>query len=119
MSEYLILLVELHNTFTLLQEARKQLREQETESGKQWIKDIYKELLTINGKLLNDYNDEYLELTETIEAAALSTQYLKIDRFLSSGYFSQITHRLGCLRRQKTQLLKLFTPTTPELTERI
>jgi len=116
MSEYLILLIELHNTFSLFLEARKQQKEQPTANGKEWINDIFSELLKMNSKLLN-YTNEFIELSETIEKAAADAQYIKIDQFLSVGYFSQIKHRLNVLKLQKTELLNMFEPTEPDLKE--
>ena len=116
MSEYLILLIELHNTFTLFLEARKQNKEQPTADGKTWLYDIFTELLTMNNKLLN-YQNEFLELSETIEAAAVNPQYIKIDQFLSVGYFTDIQNRLKALRMQKNILLDLFEQTAPDLKE--
>jgi hypothetical protein len=80
MSEYLILLIELHNTFSLFLEARKQQKEQPTADGKKWINEIFSELLKMNSKLLN-YTNEFIELSETIEKAAADAQYIKIDQF--------------------------------------
>jgi hypothetical protein len=116
MSEYLILLIELHNTFSLFLEARKQQKEQPTADGKKWINEIFSELLKMNSKLLN-YTNEFIELSETIEKAAADAQYIKIDQFLSVGYFSQIKHRLNVLKLQKTELLNMFEPTEPDLKE--
>jgi hypothetical protein len=118
MSEYLILLIELHNTFTLFIEARKQQKENPSENGKKWINEIFREMTLINGKLLN-YTDEFIELSEKIESAAVAPQLIVIDRFMSTGYFSEIYHRLGCLKRQKFQLLEMFQQSLPDLKELI
>lgn len=119
MSEYLILLIELHNTFSLFLNARKQQKDENTPELKEWANEIYKEMKRINDKLMDGYTDQFLELQDAIEQAANSPQYIKIDRFLSTGYFSQIYHRLRLLKQMKSKFLKDFEPTTPELKERI
>ncbi|MCF6184302.1 MAG: hypothetical protein L3J56_06695 [Bacteroidales bacterium] len=99
-SEYLILLVEVHNLLTLVYGLKNELNSHPDDTQtKATLKAAAKELKQANAKLL-DYQHEFIHLSELIENSRLVPQYLKIDSGMHTGYFNVIDLKLSALRRQ-------------------
>ena len=100
-SEYIILLMELHNAFTLASEFKRQLKSDPGNSDlKKSLISAGNELRKINNKLL-DYSSEFIYVSDIIENSRSMPQYLKIDSRLHTGYFNLIGLKIDAIRRQK------------------